>query len=442
MHKSKLARKQAEEQKTAAEHDAHTLRIDALTGLYNEKGFDSVARQKLQELSNKQRYLVDFDVDGYKYINAMYGKDRATQLLIVIARLLAEDMKPGEIGGRIYGDHFVALLFGDDLAEIKQRILTTNNRFRVVTGHVLVLMSFGIYPIADASQPVSVMRDHALAAKRMTKGNYNEFITVYDDAMDQRQKEEVEMILSVDRALTAGEFQTYFQPIYDIKTEKIVSAETLVRWKRGDQLIMPDQFIELFESNGLIEKLDFYIVEKVCAQLRAQLAAGLTPVPVAINFSKSHLYDQMFLQKLTRIITEAQVPPQLIVAEFTEYTCIDNESAFRDVIHELHKLGVRVSLDDFGSGYSSLSVFGNMDFDEVKLDKGFLKEAPLGVKSKRMIRSILQLIQGQGIHTVAEGVETREQLAFLRESGCHTVQGYYFSRPISAEEYAKMLASK
>lgn len=436
--KSKLARQQAETQKAAAEQAAHQLRIDALTGLYNERGFADAARQKLDKFPDKNWYLLDFDVDGFKYINAMYGKEQSNQLLILIARILTEDLRPEEVGGRIYGDHFVALFAGGGLAEIRQRILTANERFKGITEHYLVLMSYGIYPIVDTTQPVSLLCDHAQVAKRKVKGNYNEFIAVYDDAMDRRQQETVELIMSFERALTAGEFQPFFQPQYDIRTKELVGAEALVRWRRGDHLVMPDQFISLFESNGLIENPDFYMVKAVCAHLKAQLDAGLVPVPVSVNFSKTHLYDQLFLTKLTKIIADSEVPPRLLVAEFTEYTCIENESAFRAVIHALHKLGVHVSLDDFGSGYSSLNVLSSMDFDEVKLDKGFLKESPLSLKGRRLIRSILQFMQGQEIRTVAEGVETKEQLAFLRECGCDVAQGYYFSHPVSGEEYDKL----
>lgn len=442
VHKSKLARRQAEEKKAEAEKVAQLLRIDSLTGLYNERGFDAAARRRLDEFTNRQWFLVDFDVDGFKYVNALYGKEQADELLIALTKIVVEEMQPEEICGRIYGDHFVALLYGEAIEDIRQRILNVNESFRGFTDRYLVIMSYGIYPIVDRSAPVSLLCDHAQVAKRQVKGNYKEFIAVYDDAMDRRQKDDMELILSVDRALEDREFEAFFQPQYDIKTEKIVSAEALVRWRHGDRLIMPDRFIGLFESNGLIEKLDFYMVKTVCAHLKAQLDEGLSPVPVAVNFSKSHLYDQMFLSTLKSIIADSHIPAELLVAEFTEYTCLGNESAFRTIIRELHQIGLRVSLDDFGSGYSSLNILNSMDFDEIKLDKDFLKESPLRDKTKNMIRSILQLMKGQHIHTVAEGVETREQLDFLRESGCDTAQGYYFSRPVPGEAYDELLRKR
>lgn len=248
--KSKLARKQAEAQKTAAEQAAHQLRIDALTGLYNERGFNDAARQKLDESPGKHWYLLDFDVDGFKYINAMYGKEQANQLLILIAEILSEDLRNGEIGGRIYGDHFVALFAGGDLAELKQRIIIANEKFRGITEHYLVLMSYGIYPVVDTTLPVSLLCDHAQVAKRKVKGNYNGFIAVYDDAMDRRQQETVELIMSFERALTAGEFKPFFQPQYDMRTKELVGAEALVRWRRGDQLVMPDHLSAFLRATG------------------------------------------------------------------------------------------------------------------------------------------------------------------------------------------------
>lgn len=372
----------------------------------------------LDEFPTKRWFLLDFDIVGFKYINALYGKEQADQLLILLTRVLIADLQTDEVGGRIYGDHFSALFTGESLPAVKQRILAANEKFKRITDRYLVLMSYGIYPIVDPRMPVSILRDHAQVAKQNVKGNYKDFIAVYDDEMDQRQKENIELIMSFDTAIVDREFQAFFQPQYDMKTEKIIGAEALVRWQHGDQFIMPDRFISLFESNGLIEKLDYYMLETVCAHLKAQLAAGLTPVPVSVNFSRSHLYDQMFLSNFKKTIADAQVPADLVVAEFTEYTYLWNESALRTIIRELHQIGVRVSLDDFGSGYSSLTMLSSIDFDEIKLDKGFLKETPLSAKSQKLISLLLRFIKGQNVHTVAEGVETKEQLAFLRENGC------------------------
>ena len=437
--RSKLARRHAEQDKAAAEQAAELLRMDALTGLYNESGFDAAARQSLDANPQRHWFLMDFDVDGFKYVNALYGKTQADRLLVALTHIVEKDLRPGELCGRIYGDHFVALISGENLAEIKARISQCNEKFRQIADRYIIIMSYGIYPVEDLSAQINTMRDRAQVAKRKVKGNNKEFIAVYDDALDQRQKDELELVLSVDRAIADGEFQAWFQPQYDMKTEKIVSAEALVRWRHGDELIMPDRFISLFESNGLIEKLDFCVVEAVCAHLRAQLAAGLTPVPVAVNFSKSHLYDQTFLPRLKELIENSGAPAELLVAEFTEYTCLENKSTFCETIHQLHQIGMRVSLDDFGSGYSSLNMLSEMEFDEIKLDKGFLKDSPLSDKEEKLIRAILQLLQGLKIQTVAEGVETEEQLAFLRESGCDIAQGYYFSRPVSGENYDNLL---
>ncbi len=442
MHKSADARKLAEEQKAEAERAAELLRIDELTGVYNARGFYEAARRQLDAFPDRRWFVLDFDVDGFKYVNELYGYERADEMLVGLTRITVEGLRPDEICGRIFGDHYACLLWGDDLSAIKERIRIANDQFRNLTDRYVIALSFGVYPVEDGSMTVSAMCDRAQIAKRKVKGRYESYVAVYDDKLDTQQRENLELVSHVERALADKEFQALYQPQYDMRSERIVSAEALVRWQRGAELICPDRFISVFEGNGLIGELDYYMVAEVCAHLRAQLAAGLDPVPISVNFSRSHLHDPTFLPKLFRIVSDYRVPANLLMAEFTEYTCLENEASFRTVISQLHKFGMLVALDDFGSGYSSLNMLKDMDFDVLKLDKGFLKESPLGPKSRRLIQTILQLARGLKIQTVAEGVETGDQLAFLRENGCDIAQGYYFSRPVCGEMYDAMLRER
>ncbi len=438
--KSKQAKQKAEEAKLALERVNTLLVMDELTELHNETGFALAARKSLNAFPNKHWFLVDFDVDGFKRYNAVFGFETGNQLLRRLAYITKATLnKAGELSARIYADHFICLAAGENVEQIKNRIIKANAAYRMTDEASGVLLSFGIYPIDDASLPFSAMCDRAQAAKRAVKGNYETIIGVFDESFHQKQQEDAGLVAGMEKGLAKGEFAAFYQPKYDMRTEKIVGAEALVRWWHDEQLIMPNQFISLFESNGLIGKLDFYMLEAACRKLRAQLDEGIEAKPISLNFSRNHIYDGAFLDKLAAAVGRCRVPPGLIVLEFTEYVCLGNESQLRKVIDGIHALGMQVSIDDFGSGFSSLNMLKDMDFDEVKLDKGFLEGTTSVRRSRLIIAAVLSLSKQLQLKTVAEGVETKEQLEFLCGSGCDVAQGYYFSRPIPGEEYDRLL---
>ena len=419
-----------------------TEHIDELTGLPDMHVFASSVPDILKKYPNKLWAIIDFDINYFAHYNAIYGFHQGDELLRRIADISrACCLNDGEICAHIHADHFVCLATDKNIQAIKTRILAANQSFRNTPDLSLVMLSYGIYEIKDKSIPAIDMCDKALAAKRTIKGNYDNTIAVYNELLHRRQIEDSELISSMDSGIRNKEFMAFYQPKYDIQTKRIVGAEALVRWKHfRDDIIPPARFIHLFENNGLIGRLDMYMLDMVCRTLRRQMIAGIRIVPISVNFSRTHLFDERFLAKLKAIVEMYNIPTHFIELELTETTFVENDERLQSLVNQLHETGFLVSIDDFGSGYSSLNILKDLNFDIVKLDRGFLATASNNERGRKIIRSVLSMAKELNLTTVAEGVETKEQFEFLEKCGCDIIQGFYFAKPMPIEEYDKLLA--
>lgn len=430
----------AKREQEALKHSNSLLIIDETTDLLNERSFEIVVQNRLRHHSKRKWFLLDFDINHFESINTLYGFQRGDAILQAIAaHLRRERDQSGECFARVYADHFICLLTGDTLSGVKRRVLAMDEKLRNLTVHPGLQFSYGLYPIKDVNQPVTQLCDYALSAKRLVKGNCMNPLGIYDADFHQLQLERFELTAAMEPALNAGEFLVCYQPKYDIATENMIGAEALVRWQRKDgTVIVPDSFIALFEQNGLITKLDFYILETVCRFLRSVLDQKKEPVPVSVNFSRNHLYEADFTKRLLDMLQTYEIPPHLIEIELTESAFVNCKDHLLQVMDELHDNGLLISIDDFGSGYSSLNMLKEMPFDIVKLDRGFLHSSD---RDYVVIETILNMTRRLQLKTVAEGVETKEQLAFLRKHGCDVAQGYLFSQPLSQPEFSQQLIS-
>ena len=244
----------------------------------------------------------------------------------------------------------------------------------------------------------------------------------------------------MDQALQNGEFIVYYQPKYDLKTEKPVGAEGLVRWSSEKGLIMPGEFIELFERNGFVLKLDLHVFEQVCSDIRKWLDEGRKVLPISINVSRLHLLDPEFVNDYKAIISKYRVPTELLELELTEHMPMASEDFLVEVFNNIAGLGVSLAIDDFGSGYSSLNILHTMPFDTLKIDKMFFQDKTSSERGRRIIETVVLMAQKLGMRVVAEGVETKEQVAFLQAIGCDWVQGFYFAKPMPSSEFENMLS--
>lgn len=415
------------------------LYTDDLTGALSFKGFLAQASNNISKNENSKAFIVDFDINHFGAYNNLNGYVQGNELLRLVATITKDFFYENELCGRIQADHFIGLAFDKDISTFKHRIYKVLDCFRKESGRNALLISYGIYEITDKKMNIIDMCDRALEAKNIIKGNYDRFISVYDESLHKKKLHEVEILERFDDAMSTGEFVHYFQPKYDIKTCQIVGAEALVRWiPPSKEIVMPGLFIELFERNGLIAKLDLHMFEKLCKHTAELLDQGLTPLPVSVNFSRVHLYDDGFAQNLIDIVNRYQVPASLLEIEITETAFVDNRKEMAKIVDLLHEAGFLISIDDFGSGFSSLNVLKDMDFDIIKLDRIFMDTIGNNEKGEIVISSVVTLAHQLELKIVAEGVETLSQCEMLRSCGCDIVQGYYFARPMPEAEYRSL----
>lgn len=249
----------------------------------------------------------------------------------------------------------------------------------------------------------------------------------------------------MNQALENGEFKMYLQPKFDLRTGRLSGAEALVRWIRGDgKVIYPGQFIPIFESNGFCAVLDMYMTEQVCRLIRKWLDQGIRPIPVSVNHSKILFYETDYVGRMEKLIEKYETPARWITLEILEGLAMENIDKLNQVIASLKEIGFRISMDDFGSGYSSLNTLGKLDIDELKLDKGFMEgiDGTDQQKQKIILEHIIMISRSLEISTVAEGIETKENEQMIQELGCDFGQGYYYCRPIPAEEFHEKYMQK
>ena len=277
-----------------------------------------------------------------------------------------------------------------------------------------------------------------MAALARAKRNNSNIAYIFDEVLYRAEQLRYYITAHMQAALDHEDFLLYLQPKMNLHTGCIDSAEALTRWQPVDkEMIYPDQFIPVMEENGFCEKLDLYMVEKVCKQLRKWMDAGVCPIEIAVNQTKTLFVKSGYTEKLLEITQKYRIPPQYIVLEIPESLSVENFEALKSVICRLNQNGFRVSMDDFGSGYSSLNTLGKLHIDELKLDRMFLKDiVDDGNRAQRdVLASIFSLARKLGIRTVAEGVETKESEMMMRSLLCDYCQGYYYSKPIPAEEF-------
>jgi len=413
--------------------------IDSLTGLLNKPGFETEVGRALVELpAERVCALISFEVVSFRTYNELYGYEAGDTLLKTIAEIAKKAKNDGDVTARLYSDHFAWFIIGADSEEILSTLREAVKAAKMT--ELPFFLCAGLYFIGDRSMPVHDMLDKASVAKDTIKLNYSTGIAVYDESMLECRLQDAQMVGGMMKGLQDGEFVEYYQPKYNVLTETVTGAEALVRWKKPDgELIAPNRFIELFERNGFIRKMDFYIFERVCAFLASSMEAGKKVLPVSVNFSRVHMHDLHFPQRLSNLAQKYGVEPKNLEIELTESAFIMDTNNQNKIIDKLHEYGFTIAIDDFGSGFSSLNMLKDFDVDTLKIDTKFLEGFERGGKVGTVVTSVIRMAKWIGIPVVAEGVETREQVDFLRSLGCEMIQGFYYSRPIPRDEYEKLL---
>ena len=415
--------------------------IDELTGIYNVRRFTELAEEAIEK---EEGYAIAaVNIRQFKFINEIFGKEQADHLLHYMAQILKNSIKDGEFACRESADYFYLFLRDTENGVLESRLRDMINR--VVTMDNKGYSSYRLpircgVAVSVKGEDLQSTMTHAMFALAKTKEDRRTSLWIFDTALHEREQEDDYIERYASKALDNGEFKLFLQPKINLRDNSLSGAEALSRWIRnGGTMIYPGSFIPLFEKNGFCTELDMYVFEKVCQLLRQWIDAGYEPVPISVNQSKLTFYKADYVKRLCAILEKYHVPASLIIIEILESMSIDNAEELNQHLDELKAIGFRISMDDFGSGYSSLNTLARLRIDEVKLDRGFLMEAAgaSGKNIRLIIEQIVQLSKKLSISTVIEGVETEADDKFVKQIGCDNGQGYFYSRPVPAEVFTR-----
>lgn len=388
-------------------------------------------------------FLLILDVDHFKEYNYLYGNLVGDKLLKYIHGTFC-DVLPEDRIFRYSADLFVALVKSEDVKGTEDKVCALLSRFAedIEKNEIPSFeISIGIREV-EGDEPFSDVYSDAMIAKNAVKGDVVKKYMVYDAGMREKRVEYMEMESGFKKALRNREFTVFYQPKFDMRTGKVIGAEALVRWiKANGTMISPGAFVPCFEESKQIIQLDEYMMENVCRQMRAMEEAGLEVKPVSVNLSRVHLKYPGIVEKIARILYDTGINPENLEFEITESALYEDNIPLKHIVSELHTMGCRVNIDDYGTGVSGPGSLANVEFDVLKLDKSFVDKIQ-DDKMGYVIRSTIELSSDLGMKIVAEGIEEKEQAMRLVEWGCYYAQGFYYSRPIPEYEYRKLLKQK
>lgn len=413
---------------------------DILTGLLNKEAFYLKASEIINLNPTTDYDIIAIDVERFKLINDTYGINEGDKLLKYIAEKITEIVGTDDcIYSRTNADNFIILL-----KRIKNRTQKTiSDTIDNISNYPLSMkinIKFGIYEIDDRSIPIISMCDRAILAANEAKGQYGKTYVYYDDSIRKRLVVEQRITDVANTALAENQFRVYLQPKYDVTTEKISGAEALVRWIHPQWGVMsPGQFIPIFERNGFISELDTFIWDKTCEIIADWINKFDKWVPVSVNVSRKDIYNENLPEILINIIKKHGLHPENLHLEITETAYTEDSQQLIDVVTKLKELGFIIEMDDFGKGYSSLNMLSELPIDILKLDMNFIQNENSQNRSKNIMSFVIGLAKWLNLLVVAEGVETKEQVDFLKKLNCNYVQGYYFARPMEDCKFTELL---
>lgn len=415
----------------------HAAYYDELCGCSNLPRFKIDVQEFISSHPDETAFMVKFDIREFKLINRILGEKTGDQILVHIASVLRQVIRPGFFC-RAHDDEFYVFAVCDVTKKWETITQTFMNYFYEEMGsgfsYRLKLVSGRCQMSFETCKNAAEAVEKANIAHSKAKELGLESCE-YDEEFIRQALWKKEVENKLEPALERGEFVTYLQAQYNLADETVNSAEALVRWEKGGRLIPPDEFIPILEENGLIIKLDFYVFEQVCRYLREWQDQGYPQIETAVNFSRKHLAAPDFVQRLCKIADRYRIPYRFLVVELTETDIWENEEILFDMAEQLHRKGFLLAMDDFGTGYSSFSLLKNLPVDILKLDRRFFTDNRYKTRAKILISCVMSMANQLGMVTVAEGVEEQEQIEFLREVGCEKVQGYYYERPLPIERF-------
>ncbi|MCR4807759.1 MAG: EAL domain-containing protein [Lachnospiraceae bacterium] len=416
---------------------------DQLTSLPNTTYFTRFCNDlNIRSILNK--YTVIFsNLRNFNYINQQMGSRVGDKVLKEYGKKLRSFYRDDELIARFGGDNFVALLRNENVEKYLNFISHIN--LSVATGNQTRTLEIkarsGICPMTSTGGNITDAVARANSTLEYTKRNSDADYMYFNEDILKKVKRDQDIISYFRTALSKKEFLVYYQPKVNITTNRILGSEALVRWEHEGKIISPAEFVPVLESEGLICDLDFYVLERVCENIREWVSMDVIPAKVSVNFSKLHLRNEHLVDDIIQVITKYNTNPAYLEIELTESASSDAFKALERFVDEMQVRGICTSIDDFGTGYSSLSLLKDLHVNVIKIDKSFIDNiANKDSRDKIILASILTMVTGLGMDVIAEGCETVDQARILRDMNCNMIQGYLFDKPLPLEEYTEKLA--
>lgn len=414
--------------------------IDIRTGIPNFNAYLNFTEKLLVENRVQDYGFLYFNINNFKFVNQKYGFRRGDAALKEYCMTVSELAGKDELVALVGGNNFVGIFKEEHLKDILHKLegiplitLADNNG-----GQVYLSARVAVYiPDGKDNSPQMIMEKMSTTFAEINR-SISQSILYYDERLRQQKIYEDEIINSVEPGLQAREFEVFYQPKVNMKTRRLIGAEALIRWRRNGSMIPPMDFIPICEKVGLVQKLDFYVLDTVCRHIVEWIDKGISMVPISVNFSKQHFVEDTVAEHINKIAEKWKTPKQYLEIEFTETAYLDDGHNLVSSIDKLHEFGISSSMDDFGTGYSSLSMLQNMSFDTLKLDKTFLQEGN-DERSRKVIENIIRMAKELNMSIVSEGIETEKELQYMSGMDCDIAQGYLFDKPLTHDEFEKRL---
>lgn len=405
---------------------------DKLTGLYTEQAFMHYAKTIMQYNPDRKMHIIVGKIRDFKLVNSIYGTKKADEMLCYLATEYSKNLRDGLLA-RTGSATFSCLSFGEDRMNVKEMTEVINQIIEnaPISG---LKVKYGVYENVDKSLPVSTLCDYAAMAGETIMDNYDCDLAYYTEEMAQKRIYNQMLENNFEEALNNREFVIYYQPKIDIATEKVIGAEALVRWRKADgSMVSPGDFIPVYESDGLIEKLDEYVFRQVCQLQKEKVEAKREILPISVNLSRSSILYEGMPERYIEIVKENGIPFSCVPIELTESAAIYSDRIGK-AIDRLVEAGFSLHMDDFGSGYSSLISLNQLPFSTLKIDKSLIDDV-CQQRGKTLVEQVIVLAKLLNMNVIAEGVETKEQLDEIKEMKCDEVQGFYYARPLPEQEF-------
>lgn len=415
--------------------------VDSLTGLYNKNGFDIAVKKALNN-TTRQYQIIRFDFDGFKLVNDQLGFIGGNRFLREFAHLSKkcfEDISSEIVYARFEADHFLMLSPVDGVS-VEKVYFELDNILNSFVDISRLQVRIGVYRIFDTSIDTIVMCDNALLALRSIKGSFSNHISFYNQEIKNKVIEENFITSEMKASLDKDEFEVWFQPQIDHETKQIVGAEALVRWFHPDKgYISPGIFIPLFEKNDFVYELDKYVLEKSCEFIRKMIDDNEVVVPISVNISRFDLVKVDFFNTIINIVNKYQIPFNMLHLEITESAFIDIDGMITRIVNRLIDYGFKIAIDDFGSGYSSLSMLQSVPAHILKLDMSFFGKSENKQRNNIIVEAIIKMAQNINMNVIAEGVESIDEADNLLNCGCKYIQGYVYSKPLPVNDFKSFI---